>query len=351
MNFNNKPIFGMIHLSGENKSDRADKEITIFEEEGVDGIILENYHGSIEDVKKVLSWRDEVNSDLKYGINILPNEYELAFAFADVYGLDFIQMDYVAGKYKNAILDLQNYERFRKKYSHITVLGGVWPKYYIPLLGSVLKDDIEDGFERADAIVVTGEGTGKETPLDKIKDFKSIAGKRPIIIGAGLDSSNVGEQLSFADGAIVGSCFKAYKRTNEVVDRILVKEFMDEVKKIRIKNTEYENQVKLQSEYRQYVKTITDKFISLLSESNPAPTYRELPNGNFEFGKFHTIDFVNEFDLEKRTPIIEETNKQKYEKRTIIQAAWEKEKNKLAVEYLKENIMTYPQWLLKVKKF
>lgn len=214
MNFNNKPIFGMIHLSGENKSDRADKEITIFEEEGVDGIILENYHGSIEDVKKVLSWRDEVNSDLKYGINILPNEYELAFAFADVYGLDFIQMDYVAGKYKyldgpdkNAILDLQNYERFRKKYSHITVLGGVWPKYYIPLPGSVLKDDIEDGFERADAIVVTGEGTGKETPLDKIKEFKYIAGKRPIIIGAGLDSSNVGEQLSFADGAIVGSCF------------------------------------------------------------------------------------------------------------------------------------------------
>ncbi len=40
------------------------------------------------------------------------------------------------------------------------------------------------------------------------------------------------EQLTIADGAIVGSCFKPYKRTQEMVNRELVKEFMSEVRKI-----------------------------------------------------------------------------------------------------------------------
>ncbi len=112
-------------------------------------------------------------------------------------------------------------------------MGGVWPKYYEPVKGSVLADDINDGLRRSEAIVVTGSGTGKETPLIKIRDFKTLCGNKPLIIGAGLDVSNVVEQLHFADGAIVGSCFKPYKRTQEMVSRELVKEFMTEVNKIR----------------------------------------------------------------------------------------------------------------------
>ena len=353
IDFKNKPIFGMLHLSGENKSDRAEDELTIYEQEGVDGIIIENYHGSIEDIKKVLRWRDEIESDIKIGINILPNEYELAFAFADVYGLDFIQLDYVSGIYKSPggkkTIDIYNYDRFRKKYSHITVFGGVWPKYYEPVDNSVLDIDIKLGLERADAIVVTGAGTGKETPLDKIKLFRQHVGNNPLIIGAGLDAGNVAEQLEFADGAIVGSCFKLHKRTQEIVDRNLVREFMDEVKKVRTKNIENEREAESRSKYRQYMKVITDKFIGSLSESNNSgiPTYKELSNGKFEFGQFNSIDFVNEIELEKRIPIVEYSDKQTYERRSIVQLAWEKEKNKMAVEYLQKNTITYEEWLIK----
>ena len=54
--------------------------------------------------------------------------------------------------------------------------------------------------------------------------------KRLSTICAGVDKDNVLEQLAVADGAIVGSCFKPYKRTQEKVSRELVKEFMNKLK-------------------------------------------------------------------------------------------------------------------------
>lgn len=80
-----------------------------------------------------------------------------------------------------------------------------------------------------DAVVVTGAGTGKETPLDKIKAFRKILGDFPLIIGAGLTADNI-EQMQYADGAIVGSYFKPSGVTTAKVDRLLVKEFMSKVK-------------------------------------------------------------------------------------------------------------------------
>ncbi len=52
--FHNTPIIGMIHLAGNDPVKRALEEIAIYEEEGVDGVIVENYHGSKMDVVKTL---------------------------------------------------------------------------------------------------------------------------------------------------------------------------------------------------------------------------------------------------------------------------------------------------------
>jgi len=237
IDFTKKPIFGMIHLAG--NPERADEEIEIFELKDVDGIIIENYHGTMNDILKVLKFRDEINPNVIIGLNILPNEFELAFSLAHAYDLDFIQLDYIAGVYKRPTgatkrLDVTTYMRFREKFPHIKVLGGVWPKYYEPVDDSNLSTDLDEAMELCDAIVVTGEGTGKETPLDKIKRFRNIVGDSfPLIIGAGLDKDNVVHQLPHADGAIVGSAFKQYKQTTNPVSHELVEEFMTEVKKVR----------------------------------------------------------------------------------------------------------------------
>lgn len=242
MNFKNKPILGMIHLAGDDVLKRALEEAEIMFEEGVDGIVVENYHGSVEDVRLVLFHLQNFKGLL--GLNILPNDYELALELAEEFNADFVQLDYVAGTYnRTTYIDEQHFLNVRNKFlqerkdsemEEIIILGGIHPKYYLPATGSILKDDIESGMKRAEAIVVTGDGTGKETPIEKIKEFRSIMGEHPLVIGAGLTPSIVQEQLSIADGAIVGSTFKPHGITTQKIQRSLVKEFMDEVKKVRI---------------------------------------------------------------------------------------------------------------------
>lgn len=241
MDFTKKPIFAMIHLGGQNKLERATEEIDILVNCGIDGAIIENYHGDIDDVKDILHLLDKYQEKdklpLKIGINILPNEYNLAYAYAIAYELDFIQMDHVSGKYSNGKqLHVKDYMKFRERFPEISVLGGVWPKYYTPVPDSNLENDIEKGIKRCDAIVVTGQGTGHETSISKIGLFKAHCGQHPLIVGAGLTPGNVVEQLTIADGAIVGSCFKPYGRTYEKIQKTLVEEFMSEVKKLRTTN-------------------------------------------------------------------------------------------------------------------
>lgn len=231
--FGNKPILGMLHLAGEDPVKRALEEMTIFEEEGVDGAIVENYHGSVEDVIKTLNEIKRIKPSLIIGVNILPNEYYWSFQLAKQYGVDFIQLDHVAGKYMSGELDSIGYSSLKEKFKHILVLGGVWPKYYHPVEGSDLEKDLIVGIQRSEAIVVTGEGTGKETPIDKIIRFREIMGNHPLIIGAGLTPSNIYEQLRIADGAIVGTYFKVDGDTSKPVDRMKVSELMDIVKEIR----------------------------------------------------------------------------------------------------------------------
>ena len=91
-----------------------------------------------------------------------------------------------------------------------------------------MEEDLKMGMKLCDAIVVTGQGTGKETPLDKIKYFRSVIGNFPLIIGAGLTADNI-NQMEWVDGAIVGSYFKPGGATTAKVDRELVKKFMSKL--------------------------------------------------------------------------------------------------------------------------
>lgn len=237
MDFSKKPILGMIHLSGDKSVflERAMEEIAIFEQEGVDGIIVENYHGDVDDMRKVLSQLNDYNGIL--GLNVLPNEYQIAFAMADEFKASFIQLDYVAGVYESyksfKYVAEPHYLEIKNQYPNIAVLGGVWPKYYQPVKGSNLNTDIEIGMKRAEAIVVTGEGTGKETPIDKVAQFKNIMGNFPLIVGAGVTTSTVGRYLNLSDGIIVGSAFKPYNNTTSKISKTLVREFMSEVNNSR----------------------------------------------------------------------------------------------------------------------
>jgi uncharacterized protein len=99
----------------------------------------------------------------------------------------------------------------------VLVLGGVRFKYQPVLSGRSLEADLRLGMVRCDAIVVTGEGTGMETSLEKVQQFRKVLGDFPLIVGAGMSLENCAQQLTLTDGAIVGSFFKdTYRDTGDV---------------------------------------------------------------------------------------------------------------------------------------
>ncbi len=232
---NGKIVLGMIHLAGKNSDEkvkRALEEIKIYEEEDLDGAIVEDYHGSLIDVEETLKILYKNNSiKIKVGINTLKNSY-LSLELADRYGADFVQFDTIqasAGSENNHQRFNENlYNSLREKYPHICVFGGVRFKY-IPPTGKTLEEDILDGISKCDAIVTTGSGTGIETPIEKLRDFRKIMKDFPLIVGAGVNDKNISEQMDIADGAIIGSYIKDYD-TQAKVQKERVRKLVDLVK-------------------------------------------------------------------------------------------------------------------------
>ena len=74
--FSRKPIIGMIHLAGKGHEDRVKRaleELVIFDEEGFDGAVIEDYFGNYEDVSETLLQSSSIGLNLIRGVNILRN--------------------------------------------------------------------------------------------------------------------------------------------------------------------------------------------------------------------------------------------------------------------------------------
>ena len=228
-----KPIIGMLHLSGygrEKVLENARREIDIMYRNGVNAVLVENYFGDRVDVENALKLLQKDYPDKVYGVNMLGFP-DMAFDLARKYGAKFVQMDSVCGHLE------PNYEKpFLKELEamrgdgDIFLLGGVWFKYQPVRSGRSLEEDLKLGMERCDAIVVTGEGTGINTDLKKIKAFRAVLGDFPLIVGAGMTAETVKEQLTYADGGIVGSYFKHDGQAHHPMEEARVMRFMNAVK-------------------------------------------------------------------------------------------------------------------------
>lgn len=231
-----QPVLAMLHLKGNDDDDvleRAKREISLYFQQGVDGVIVENYFGHYYQMVKVLKFLSENYSDKIYGVNCL-NMDIMGFELAMTYGAKFVQLDSVAGHLKPR--DDHSFEAFinlcRERYQ-VLVFGGVRFKYQPYLSERSLEEDLMIAKERCDAIVVTGDHTGEETDLTKIKNFRRIIGDFPLIIGAGVSPINAQEQMAFADGAIVGSYFKDKFKDDGEVDADHVSKLVDLFEAIR----------------------------------------------------------------------------------------------------------------------
>jgi membrane complex biogenesis BtpA family protein len=84
-----------------------------------------------------------------------------------------------------------------------------------------------------DAICVSGLTAGAPTDTQSLALVKSAAGNVPVFVNTGVRAHNVAEQLSIADGAIVGTYFKADGIFENKVDRSRVEELIAEAREFR----------------------------------------------------------------------------------------------------------------------
>lgn len=206
-----KPIIGMLHLRGDTPQEVlqiAREEADMMYRNGVTAVLAEDYFGSPSDVERVLAMLQSDFSGRVYGVNLL-GDFVGSYRAAQKYDAAFMQVDSICGH-----LTLENEKAYFAKVDacrangNVFVLGGVRFKYQPVCSGRSVKEDLHIATKHCDAVVVTGAGTGIETDLKKIKEFRSILGEFPLIVGAGMTAETAKEQLDYSDGAIVGSYFK-----------------------------------------------------------------------------------------------------------------------------------------------
>jgi membrane complex biogenesis BtpA family protein len=168
------------------------------------------------------------------GINVLRNDGRTALAVAHASGADFIRVNVLCGARvaDQGILQGIAHDLLRDRADlnagHIRIFADVDVKHSAALSPRPIADEVDDTIARglADALVVSGTGTGKPTELGKVQAVKAAAGQTPVYIGSGITAETIANYLPYADGFIVGTAFKIDGVASNPVDAGRVTELM-----------------------------------------------------------------------------------------------------------------------------
>lgn len=219
---------------------RALEDAHAYEEGGVDAIIIENF-GDIPFTKGAVppetvaamaaagtAVRNATESPI--GFNVLRNDGHAALALCAACGGAFIRVNVLSGAMvtDQGIIESDAFRLLRLQRElapHVKIMADVHVKHAVPLGDLTLEMAAKDTFERtlADALVVSGTGTGAATSVDDVKCVREACPDAPILLGSGVTVANVGQYLKYADGFIVGSSVKRGGELAKPVDPARVK--------------------------------------------------------------------------------------------------------------------------------
>lgn len=251
-----RPVIGMVHLRPLPGSpdyggslaavhEAALVDALALAEGGVHGLMLENFGDSpfhkdrvpprvVAHLTAVAALvRQQV--DLPMGINVLRNDGRSALAVAHAAGAQWVRVNVLTGArvtdqgiIEGIAADLMR-DRAALGGTEIAVFADVNVKHSAPLASIPFDQEVDDLVHRgkADALIVSGSGTGKEIDLYELKSVRALAGECPVLIGSGVTEHNIGEMIDLADGFIVGSSIKHEGRATEPVDAGKVRKLMD----------------------------------------------------------------------------------------------------------------------------
>ena len=152
---------------------------------------------------------------LPIGVNVLRNDASAALAIAAATGAAMIRVNVLTGLMNTDQGPIvgRAAELVRER-QHlcpaIAILADVLVKHASPPLGVTIEQAGLDTWERggADALIVSGTGTGMISDLDEATRLRKAVPEATILIGSGSSAAGLGAFAGIADGAIVGSSIK-----------------------------------------------------------------------------------------------------------------------------------------------
>lgn len=175
--------------------------------------------------------------DIPVGVNCLRNDAYSALGIASACGADFIRVNVHTSAYltDQGLIEGEaaNTLRYRAALSSkVEILADVLVKHAAPLVPTDPKTAAEDCIKRghADGLIVTGAGTGKPIQPELLQTVKGAAGKKPVLLGSGVNPTNIPQLAPHSDGGIIGSWLKENGNLQAPVDSERVKQIADQLK-------------------------------------------------------------------------------------------------------------------------
>lgn len=257
-----KPVIGVIHVGAlpgtpAGKASVAElvklavQEAVIYQDGGVDGIILENMHDTpyerggvgpeIVAAMTAIACAVRPQFEKPLGIQILAGANIEAMAVAHATGLDFIRAESYAfahvadeGIIESSAAKLLRYRKMLGA-DRIQVWADVKKKH----AAHAITADVSLGetaaaveFMRGNAVIVSGSATGQPPRADDAREAKQHC-HIPVLLGSGITVDNVAEFFADADGFIVGSSLKIDGNWANTVDPTRVAEFVSRIRDLR----------------------------------------------------------------------------------------------------------------------
>lgn len=256
-----RPVVAMIHLPplpgapgftpSEGRSplagmvERVSRDARILVEEGVDGILVENFGDApfhpgrvppetVAALTLAVSAAQDEAAGLPVGLNVLRNDARSGVGIAVATGADFLRINVHTGTMftDQGMLEGRAWETVRERErlcASLLILADVEVKHAAPPPGVSRTDAARDlrlrGF--ADVLVVSGSGTGRPTDPAVVDEVRAAVTDAPVWVGSGLSPTNARELLGRAEGAIVGSALMEGGRPGGPIDPGRVRQLLD----------------------------------------------------------------------------------------------------------------------------
>jgi len=247
VNANRKTFIGVVHLHALPGAPRwggdlekvirfAVNDARAYEQGGADALFIENFHdvpftkGSVgpETVAAMAAAGRAIRAavSIPIGFNVLRNDARAGLALCAACGGSFIRVNVHTGAMltDQGLIEGNAYEtlRYRRQICpQVQIFADMHVKHAVPLGDWRIGDSARDALQRglADALIVSGVGTGLATDVADVQAVRSACPSAKILLGSGVTVENVRDYLALADGFIVGSSLKKGGRVGAAVDQ------------------------------------------------------------------------------------------------------------------------------------